>query len=522
MNTSKLAPLSIRLLTAMIVVSLAPAGASPFSPSTPDSPMPAASPEVEAARASHDQFYTDLRQARQSISQLGRPVPALVEARAGRLDLASLQAQLRGGDPVVNLDSGLGYSSLQAAINAASPADTLQVNQHLAEGPVTVDRDLFVQGMTGVETLTPTQDTGSSGDARGWFLVDAGVALVVRQLRFDGNGFEIHQAFRHRGLGLFDRVAFTDIQFEASGPAYQGIAIVAFGDRVDVVDSTFDQVGRVGALFFGTGVAGALYRGNRYIGKGAGDFLDYGVEANAGASVLVLESSIEACRGVASVDGSTSAAILATTFSGAGTSLATFGTNLADNTTGMAIGVAGTGDSTDASAAFDRFFGNDFGISSVSSDPVEAENNWWGCNTGPGTAGCDTVVVGGAGSIDTDPWLVLERDASTYVKPSRSRSITGDLFENSDGVDVSDLGRVPDGIPGLFFSGPLGSVAPNMTTSVESEWQTFFTAGSVEGNTTVDLTVDNQTVQTLITIEQGLFCDGFESGNTSMWSATAR
>ncbi len=32
---------------------------------------------------------------------------------------------------------------------------------------------------------------------------------------------------------------------------------------------------------------------------------------------------------------------------------------------------------------------------------VDAENNWWGCATGPGTSGCDTV----AGLVDYVPWL---------------------------------------------------------------------------------------------------------------------
>jgi predicted outer membrane repeat protein len=35
---------------------------------------------------------------------------------------------------------------------------------------------------------------------------------------------------------------------------------------------------------------------------------------------------------------------------------------------------------------------------------ADATKNWWGCNAGPGSAGCDTVLAA-AGSITINPWL---------------------------------------------------------------------------------------------------------------------
>ena len=65
------------------------------------------------------------------------------------------------------------------------------------------------------------------------------------------------------------------------------------------------------------GVTNAVIDGNTYIGKGAGDHLDYGIELSAGAVASITNNKISNCLGVAG-DGSTSAAIQITTYFGAG------------------------------------------------------------------------------------------------------------------------------------------------------------------------------------------------------------
>ena len=475
-----------------------------IAPSSPDEPLVAGDPVTEANRLAVDQAYEALRTARVGHHELGRP-----------FDAPALQSF---GDPVLNLDSGLGYSSLQNAINAATAGDTLQVVADLDEGPVLVDRNLFVQGATGSETIRATQDTGTSGDARGWFLVDPGIALVVRDLAFDGNGFKIYQAFRHRGLGLFERTHFRDIQYEPSGPLYRGTAIVAFGDRVDILGSTFSEIGRVGVLYFGTSVTGAVFAGNHYTGKGDGDFLDYGVELNSGAGVWVLDNVLSDCRGM-SMDGFASAGILATTASGPGTALVAMRNQLLANTFGLRTG-AGAGDTTMASAALNRIVDNGFGITAGSDVAMVAENNWWACNDGPGAGGCDAAGVSDNGSIDANPWLVLQLDGAPWVKPNDFTTLTGRLTFNSDGVDTTPLGTVADGIPGAFAPGTLGTVVPGTANTVDGVMQSLFLAGGTEGSTQTTLTLDHQTVEHTITIELGLFCDGFESDDTSLWDST--
>ena len=402
------------------------------------------------------------------------------------------------GTAITNLDSGLSFASIQAAIDAANPGEILEV-QVLAhsEGQVVVSKNLTLQGATGAEVISMAEDTGASGDDRAWFLVDTGVDLTVRDLTFDGNGFLVYQAFRHKGTGSFDRCHFRDIQYNPTGPNFAGVGVVAFGGRVDVRDSTFEQMGRTGVLAFGSGVNGSVIEGNSYTGKGAGDWLDYGFEVSAGADVSLSDNTVTACEGVVPADGSESAGVLVTTFFGAGTAAAITGNTLIRNLSGVVIGSGA--DTSVVNLAFNRIVDNTFGLSSTSST-VTAENNWWGCNAGPGATGCDTAF--GSGSPDFDPWLTLRltADPSTVIAGGTT-TLTADLHQNSDAADTSVLGNVPDQTPVLFADGTLGTVAPTSTSTTAGTATSTYSADSTAGSDTVSVTVDQETVTLGLTVE---------------------
>lgn len=402
------------------------------------------------------------------------------------------------GAAIWNLQTEQSFFTLQAAIDVASPGDTLEVRvPNHSEGQILIDKNLTLQGATGTEVVAMSVDTGNSGDDRAWFLVDPGVDLQVRNLGFDGSGFWVYQAFRHKGTGSFENCRFRDIRYDPTSFNYQGTAIVAFGGRVDVRHCTFELVGRSGVLAFGAGVAGAVIEGNDYTGKGAGDWIDYGFEVAAGATATVLDNTVSNCRGVASVDGSRSAALLASTFSGAGTQAQMTRNTLVGNDLGLAVGF-GT-DSSVVDAAFNRIVGNTLGLTSISAT-VTAENNWWGCNAGPDGVGCD--VVSGSGAPDADPWLVLglEADPNT-VEIGGTAMLTADLNQNSDGADLTALGHLPDETPTVFSNSVLGSVSPTPVGTLDGVAETLYTAGTTPGTDFVDATVDNQTVSTEIFVE---------------------
>lgn len=405
------------------------------------------------------------------------------------------------GSAIVNVDTEAVYPSIQDAVTAASPGETLEVLSSVhAEGLVVIDRDLTLRGATGTETIMANTSTGDAGDARAWFLVQSGVQLDVQDLTFDGAGFSVHQVFRHRGSGSFDNVRFRDIQFNASGPNYAGSAIVAFGDGpVDVRDCHFSQIGRQGIFYFGSAVSGSIVENNTYLGKGTGDFLDYGIEAGGGADVILRNNTVSDCRGEASVDGSDSAAIFVSTFFGPGTTALIESNSVTDSTAGLIVGFAGQPESSVVTASFNRIVGNDLGLQSGSSNTVAAQNNWWGCNNGPGASGCD--VLDGPGTIDADPNLVLSLAASnTTLQVGETANLDAELFRNSQGTDTSSSGTVPDGIEAIFDGGSLGTVAPALDTTQSAVADSVFSAETV-GTDAVSATVDGQIVFLPITVE---------------------
>lgn len=275
--------------------------------------------------------------------------------------------------------------SIQTAIGLVGSGATICVapGTH-TEGPqIVINKNLTIAGFDKTTTIIkPASDTGSSGDARGWFLVNTGFTFNLSRVTLDGTGRKVFQAIRHRGVGTISDCAFVNIQFEPSGPSYAGFAIVAFdvAGNVDVTNCTFSGIGRVGVLFFGSGKLGT-YSDNTYTGKGIGDWLDYGVEVGGGAHATISNNTISKNRGVASVDGSTSAGILVTTYYGAGTQATITGNTLTDNTKGIAVGYDASDTST-VEAHFNNITGNDTGVSSTA-PLVNAENNWWGAASGP-------------------------------------------------------------------------------------------------------------------------------------------
>jgi hypothetical protein len=97
-------------------------------------------------------------------------------------------------------------------------------------------------------------------------------------------------------------------------------------------------------------------------------------------------------------------------------------------------------------ANFNRIVGNAVGVqygSTVATGnnaTIDVENNWWGCNFGPGAGGTGCtgtangilVFAGNTGSLDANPWIVLGVSASpNQITPGGTSSITADMTHNS-------------------------------------------------------------------------------------------
>jgi hypothetical protein len=391
------------------------------------------------------------------------------------------------GTAVTNLTTMVSYGDLQTAIDDASAGNTLQVNSAaspLSTGLVLLDKSLTIQGEnSSVVVLANTSSMGpATGDGRAWFLVTGGVTVTIQDLIFDGNntgGVRIVDGFRLNpgNSGTFNRCVFRDIEYLSDGAdELHGFGITA-GGVTDVNDCTFMDIGIVGLFYFGSGVNGSVADGNTFRGQGAGPVIDYGVELGGGAAATVMNSDFADNLGTYDIlpGGSTSAGILVTTFFGGGTSLTAISNAFANNTVGILVGnTSGGGDSSTVDASFNTFVGNtNGGIDSDSSSTADAENNWWGCSTGPGSLGCDTAID----NVDANPWLVLDCTLDPNpVEVGTTGTVTGSLNSNSDGQNTSGLGFVIDGTIISFDALGGGGITPASGGTVNGVFSATYSA----------------------------------------------
>jgi hypothetical protein len=157
-------------------------------------------------------------------------------------------------------------------------------------------------------------------------------------------------------------------------------------------------------------------------------------------------------------------------------------------------------------ANFNRFINNNFGISDGAAGTLDAANNWWGCNYGPGATGvgCSGVTNGvgitGSAVVVTSTWLTLTSSASpSSVVFGGSSAVTSKLTINSAAADTSGSGTVQNGIP-ASFTPSLGTVLPTSSTTTAGVTGTTFTAGGAGPVGGVATTIDGQTVNAPIGI----------------------
>ena len=136
---------------------------------------------------------------------------------------------------------------------------------------------------------------------------------------------------------------------------------------------------------------------------------------------------------------------------------------------------------------------------SASSLNATITNNWWGCNAGPGGAGCDSISIGSASTVTSSPFLVLRISANpTSVNASGTSALTADLAHNSAATGGFSA---PDGTPVTFADpGTLGGVNPTAATLTSGTADSTYTAGGTAGTDSVSAKVDNQTIAATISI----------------------
>ncbi len=173
------------------------------------------------------------------------------------------------------------------------------------------------------------------------------------------------------------------------------------------------------------------------------------------------------------------------------------------NSSGVNEGAIAVGDQTGANGnilnmSYSRIVGNTGGGFTglvTRGGTANVENNWWGCNTGPSAALCDTAGAITGGVVDFDPWLQLRLTASPNTTPvvGESRSLTASFLLNSAGgaVMASNLDALI-GLPvtwsasGGTISGSQATIQPSGTATA-----TFTATAASPPNRTATAQVDN-------------------------------
>jgi hypothetical protein len=162
---------------------------------------------------------------------------------------------------------------------------------------------------------------------------------------------------------------------------------------------------------------------------------------------------------------------------------------------------------------FNRIVGNRVGATYNGTETIDVQNNWWGCNFGPGLGGtgCTGTANGlngtGAANLDANPWLTLTLEAMpTMLMQGGTSMLTAKLTINSDGVNTALSNCfVPDDTQVSFASSGRGTLAPSFEGTTNGMATSTYT-NELEGADAVSATVDGQRVSVLLLI--GVTCQG--------------
>ena len=326
--------------------------------------------------------------------------------------------------------------TIQAAVQAAASGDVINVDPgtFFETGQIVIDKNLTINGAgAGSTIIKPDHNTGSGyNTTSGWFYVHASKSFNLSDVTLDGTDLSdvqqtIQMAIQSRGTSVIEDCVIKNIK----SAQYDGRGIVFLDGTGNVVRRCiFENIQRIGVHIRGKALGltppaapDADVEDCEYYGKGAGMWLDYGVEFGGGGT-----GSVDGCTfinnsGVAG-DGSTSAGVLVTDYYGTFTEAEIYNSDFSGCSTGIYVGYDDP-DVSDVIANNNDLSGVlNYGIVAKMNTTVDATNNWWGSNDGPddptgttevvATTTSATVSIGDA--LNAAPAGLLGVPVSEYVE----------------------------------------------------------------------------------------------------------
>lgn len=314
------------------------------------------------------------------------------------------------------------------------------------EGPqLSISKNVTVVGDGRATTiLQPTDNTTLGGNvpSEGWVYLQPGFTANISGLTFDGSGKQIHHAVQSGGnLNIAD-CAFQNIRHGQ----YFGRGIVLYSGTSLVTNCVFQSIERIGVHVRGSVLLPnpvATVANCTFTGKGAGEWLDYGVEVGAGGDATIVSNTISGNLGLAH-EGSTSAGVLVTTYFGAASKAVLRGNTINGNTHGVAVGY-GPGDTSAVLLEANNLTGNVSSGLGVTGDAKVDAGDCTGSNfTGLGTSsgGNDFSDYGfdsaSAWAIENDsvstPVLAYQNTFGAVAGDNLSSLFSGDVRAGQSGA----------------------------------------------------------------------------------------
>ncbi len=426
------------------------------------------------------------------------------------------------------------YQTIQAAVDAANPGDTINVEAGEYNETVAVDvADLTLNGeqagndareRSGDESVV---DSSSVSGFAPTFNVTAGGVTI--------DGFTIQGAADDPGI-LTDRNAsgYTIVNNIVQNNTI-GIYANSEGTNQTLIENNLIQNNNVSGAAGGTGIyadqgsVNVVINANElagndnaaivfdtFLGPNTGLQITNNDISDTGIVLLNVEQSEVSGNDISGVQGSgiflggnndtisiqgnsiteaTGAAIRLRTISGLSdnANIEVVGNNLVGN----AYGVRVAGHDGALEVHQNRIFDNSTaGIRNDDDEVTSAENNWWGCNEGPNADGCDTTLT--TSDVDADPWLVLDvqADPDVILTGGANSQIEARLLTDEGNGQVAT--RFPDGVV-VDFATDRGDVDPDSAPTQGGVAITTLTSGASEGTANVSASLDAETVNTQVT-----------------------
>jgi hypothetical protein len=409
------------------------------------------------------------------------------------INTANLTIVGAGPSSTVVQNVGSDAITLDAAADGLTMRDLQVSNSNRGMTTNAAVDNVTLQGVEMAANILRGIEISNNAVVDGWVLdgVNFHDIATGTGIRFRGDATDVTITNSH-----FDRNDFGITSFTDTAPTSPGVL-----DNLQVSDTTFDGNNQKGMYF--EQLSNSRFERVAVRNSGVTSAFPAGIDVNVKygdfANIEFVDSTVSGSTGQGlAIKGRNDAP----SYSADPASLSNVlldGMNVTGNAKGVDIGY----NVTNATVQRSRIVGNTLWglLSYVDAGVVDAGDNWWGCNAGPGGAGCDTTAVNGASSVDSSPRLVLalSADPNSVDAGGATSQVTADVTRNSSGQTVSSSAL--NGRP-VSFATDLGSLSSSGGSLAGGLSTTRFTSGADGGTANVSATFDNQTANTQIAVNE--------------------